>query len=159
MLKILITGGAGFVGSRLAFAFSQVNASHIVVLLDNLKRRGSELNLPLFKHFGIEFLHGDIRNANDLEDLRGEFDVFIEASAEPSVHAGMDSSPHYVLQTNLTGTLNCLEFARKRAEHFLFLSTSRVYSLAPLRNIKLVGGPTRFDMAITQGAPGATADG
>ncbi len=158
-MKILITGGAGFVGSRLAFAFRRENPSHTVVLLDNLKRRGSELNLPLFKHLGIEFFHGDIRNANDLEDLRGEFDVFIEASAEPSVHAGMDSSPHYVLQTNLTGTLNCLEFARRRADNFLFLSTSRVYSIAPLRNINLIDGPTRFEIANTQSTPGITAKG
>src|SRR6185436_10251785 len=118
-MKILITGGAGFVGSSLAFAYKRESQSHTVVVVDNLKRRGSEINLPLFRHCGIEFCHGDIRNPNDLEDLGGEFDLFIEGSAEPSVHAGISSSPHYVLQTNLTGTLNCLEFARKRVENFL----------------------------------------
>src|SRR5437660_9671515 len=109
-MKILITGGAGFVGSSMAFAFKRESPLHTVVVVDNLKRRGSEINLPSFKQMGIEFLHGDIRNVHDLEDLSGEFDLFIEASAEPSVHAGSNSSPHYVLDTNLTGTLNCLEF-------------------------------------------------
>lgn len=158
-MKILITGGAGFVGSSLAFAFKRKNPSHTVVVFDNLKRRGSETNLPLFKHFGIEFSHGDIRNANDLEDLGGEFDLFVEASAEPSVLAGINSSPHYVLQTNLTGTLNCLEFARRRVENFLFLSTSRVYSIAPLRSINLIDAPTRFEIAVTQNFRGITAKG
>jgi len=158
-MKILITGGAGFVGSSLAFAFKRKNPSHTVTVFDNLKRRGSEINLPLLKNFGIEFSHGDIRNANDLEDLNGEFDLFVEASAEPSVHAGTNSSPHYVLQTNLTGTLNCLEFARRRAENFLFLSTSRVYSIAPLRGINLIDAPTRFEIADTQNVSGITGKG
>jgi CDP-paratose 2-epimerase len=158
-MKILITGGAGFVGSNLAFAFKGKDPSHTVVAFDNLKRRGSEINLPLFKNFGIEFSHGDIRNASDLEDLNGEFDLFVEASAEPSVHAGINGSPHYVLQTNLTGTLNCLEFARRRVENFLFLSTSRVYSIAPLRGLNLIDGPTRFEIADTQSVSGITAKG
>lgn len=158
-MKILITGGAGFVGSSLALAFKQESPAHTVVAVDNLKRRGSEINLPLFKKFGIEFSHGDIRSASDLEDLSGEFDVFIEASAEPSVLAGINSSPHYVLQTNLTGTLNCLEFARRRVENFFFLSTSRVYSIAPLRQINLVDAPTRFEIAAIQDSSGITADG
>lgn len=158
-MKILITGGAGFVGSSLAFAFKRESESHTVVAVDNLKRRGSEINLSLFKQHGIEFFHGDIRNPHDLEDLDGEFDLFVEASAEPSVQAGINSSPHYVLQTNLTGTLNCLEFARRRVENFLFLSTSRVYSIAPLRGINLVDAPTRFELADTQNSPGITAKG
>lgn len=158
-MKILITGGAGFVGSNLAFAFKRENSSHTVVAVDNLKRRGSEINLPLFKYHGIEFSHADIRNPNDLDDLGGEFDLFIEGSAEPSVHAGINSSPHYALQTNLTGTLNCLEFARKRVETFIFLSTSRVYSIAPLREINLTESPTRFEIAETQTLSGLTRRG
>ena len=158
-MRILITGGAGFVGSSLALAFKRESPSHTVLALDNLKRRGSEINLRLFRDYGIEFFHGDIRNPTDLEDLSGEFDLFIEASAEPSVQAGLGGSPHYVLQTNLTGTLNCLEFARRRVENFLFLSTSRVYSIAPLREINLTDAPTRFEIADTQNFPGITQRG
>jgi CDP-paratose 2-epimerase len=158
-MKILITGGAGFVGSSLACSFKKEHPAATVIALDNLKRRGSELNLPLFKDLGIRFVHGDIRNCSDLEDLSGNFDVLIEASAEPSVLAGLDGSPNYVLQTNLSGTLNCLEFSRKRVKSFVFLSTSRVYSIAPLRQIILVEMPSRFDIADSQTVNGVTKNG
>lgn len=158
-MKILITGGAGFVGSNLAISFKKETPSSIVVVVDNLKRRGSELNLSLFRKLGIEFVHGDIRNWSDLENLSGNFDVFIEASAEPSVLAGVNGSPHYLLQTNLLGTLNCLEFARKRAKTFIFLSTSRVYSLAPLNEINLLETPSRFEISKSQSYSGVSESG
>ncbi len=158
-MRILITGGAGFVGSSLAFAFKEEDASTEVVAFDNLRRRGSEINLNSFKEHGIHFSHGDIRNPPDLEDLEGDFDLLIEASAEPSVHAGMKGSPQYVLQTNLTGTMNCLEFARKRASGFFFLSTSRVYSIAPLRGINLTEASTRFVIADAQTNIGISSRG
>ena len=55
----------------------------------------------------------------------------IDCSAEPSVQAGSTGSPHHVLDTNLTGTINCLEAARQRKAAFLFLSTSRIYPIGP----------------------------
>lgn len=158
-MRILITGGAGFVGSNLASYFKQEEPTADITVLDNLKRRGAEINLPIFKRLGIEFSHGDIRNFSDLEDLRGNYDVFVEASAEPSVLAGIDGAPHYVLQTNLLGTLNCLEFARKRADNFVFLSTSRIYSIAPLRELRLLEAPSRFEIADTQNVAGISQRG
>ena len=158
-MDILITGGAGFVGSSLARAFKRQNTNHRVTVLDNLRRRGSELNVASFRREGIEFFHGDVRCPSDLEDLKGSFDVFVEASAEPSVHAGLDGSPAYVLSTNLDGTLNCLDFARRRSGAFLFLSTSRVYSIEPLRGIVLEEGESRFNASAKQNLPGVGPDG
>lgn len=158
-MKILITGGAGFVGANFAVSFKKEDPAMTVVAVDNLKRRGSEFNLALFKQVGVEFIHADIRHDSDLEDIPGNFDIFIEASAEPSVLAGVNGSPHYLLQTNLGGTLNCLEFARKRAKIFVFLSTSRVYSLAPLKEIKLLETPSRFAAAAVQSHPGISQSG
>jgi len=158
-MRVLITGGAGFVGSSLARAYRRASADHEVVVMDNLKRRGSELNLRRFQDEGIEFRHGDIRQPDDLADLPGEFDLMIEASAEPSVHAGRDGSPAYVLQSNLVGTLNCLEFARHRAGALIFLSTSRVYSMAPLRAVRLVETDSRFAIAPEQEQPGISTHG
>jgi len=157
--KILITGGAGFVGSSLAIAFKNENPSWNVVAFDNLRRRGSELNLDTFRKLGIDFVHGDIRNLPDLEDLNGHYDLLIEASAEPSVLAGINSAPSYLLQTNLAGTLNCLEFARRRAPAMVFLSTSRVYSIAPLRQLNFDETATRFELSKTQELSGIGPEG
>src|SRR3954466_12015098 len=100
-MRILITGGAGFVGGALARSF--LRDSHQVVLFDNLRRRGSEWNLTGLTSDGAAFVHGDVRNSADLDALDGTFDLLIEASADPSVHAGMNDSPRYVLDTNLVG--------------------------------------------------------
>ena len=158
-MKVLITGGAGFVGSSLALSFRQLHPGAEVVALDNLKRRGSELNLPVLREAGIQFVHGDIRNPADLQELQGEFDIFLECSAEPSVLAGLDGAPNYLLQTNLTGTLNCLEFARTRAGCFVFLSTSRVYSILPLREARLTETESRFELDGGQVLPGVSIHG
>src|SRR5689334_667827 len=108
-MRILITGGAGFVGGALARSFLRAPQEHSVVLLDNLRRRGSEWNLTGLAAQGAQFVHGDVRNRADLDALEGKFDVLVEASAEPSVHAGIGGSPRYVFDTNLVGALNCLE--------------------------------------------------
>ncbi|MDD9950653.1 MAG: NAD-dependent epimerase/dehydratase family protein [Zetaproteobacteria bacterium] len=158
-MRILITGGAGFVGSSLAKLYRRDNPQAEIVVFDNLKRRGAELNLPAFKEQRITFCHGDIRNPSDLNDLPGNFDMFIEASAEPSVHAGTEGSPHYLLDTNLVGTLNCLEFARKHVGQMTFLSTSRVYSIADMRAIAFSPTPTRLTPDKNQGIRGLSAAG
>jgi CDP-paratose 2-epimerase len=146
MMRILVTGGAGFVGSWLCRLLNQGYPDCKVTAFDNLKRRGSELNLPVLKRAGVQFVHGDIRNRGDFEDLQGNFDLIVEASAEPSVHAGTGaSSPRYLLDTNLMGTLNCLEFGRLRSGGVIFLSTSRVYSIPALRSIRLRENASRLE--------------
>jgi len=143
MKKILITGGAGFVGSCLAIAFKQHHEDLNVICLDNLSRRGSELNLPRLRQHGIEFVHGDVRNSEDLAKI-DKVDWLIECSAEPSVHAGYGDSPAYLVNTNLIGLINCLEFLRKTGGNLVFLSTSRVYPIAALRNLPLKIQGQRF---------------
>lgn len=154
-MRVLITGGAGFVGAYLARGFRQEVGAEVVAF-DNLRRRGSELNRSLLHGLGVEFLHGDVRVASDLEDLPGDFDLLVDAAAEPSVHAGVSESPRYVLDTNLQGTLNCLEFARDRGAAFLLLSTSRVYSIPALKQIRLEETPTRFVIGDRQSISGVS---
>src|SRR5579864_8206114 len=98
--KILITGGAGFVGASLAVAFKQAFADVAVFVFDNLKRRGSELNLSRLKSADVVFQHGDIRCREDV-DTWPAFDLLIDCSAEPSVQAGVDGSALPVIQNNL----------------------------------------------------------
>ncbi len=159
-MRILITGGAGFVGSSLARHFRRCSPNNSVLVFDNLRRRGSEWNLSGLLSNGISFAHGDVRNPADLDALDGSFDVLIDASAEPSVHAGIGGSPRYVLDTNISGAINCLEFARNRCGGFLFLSSSRVFSIEPLRRLPLAELPTRLDFRAPEGGgSGASAEG
>ena len=158
-MKVLISGGAGFVGSSLARQFIESGTATEVVVLDNLRRRGSELNLRAFKELGIRFVHGDVRHFSDLISCGSNFDLLVEASAEPSVHAGMNDDPEYVFQTNLAGTFNCLQFARHNVAQFLFLSTSRIYSIPALREIALEEAETRFRIKADQTLPGLSGAG
>jgi CDP-paratose 2-epimerase len=159
-MNILITGGAGFVGNALAKYFRRQDTNGSVVVFDNLHRRGSEWNLEGLRSEGVSFVHGDVRSTADLEALDDTFDVLIEASAEPSVHAGIAKSPRYVMDTNLLGAVNCLEFARRHCGGFIFLSSSRVYSIEPLRRLPLVEMPSRFDLQADHcNISGVSADG
>ena len=99
---ILITGGAGFVGSTLAIALRQHFPDVRLLVLDNLYRRGSELNLMRLTQADVRFIHGDIRAREDVLALVPEAPgLLIECSAEPSAQAGYGGSPTYVIQTNL----------------------------------------------------------
>jgi len=157
-MRILITGGAGFVGSSLGLMLKRDRAEVDVCAFDNLRRRGSELALGRLKDGGVEFVHGDIRSTDDLADL-GKFDLLIECSAEPSVQAGYGGSPAYVLQTNLTGTINCLEAARRHGADVIFLSTSRVYPIDRLRALPLVPSRHRLDIPAADAGIGWSARG
>jgi CDP-paratose 2-epimerase len=155
---ILITGGAGFAGSNLAILFKRDNPHYRVIALDNLRRRGSELNINRLIKAGVEFAHGDIRNKEDLTEI-GIFDLMIECSAEPSVLAGLNNSPEYVINTNLMGTINCLEMIRKYKADIIFLSTSRVYPVKTLNNLKYTELETRFDLKPEQTVAGVSMNG
>ena len=156
--SLLITGGAGFVGSALALRFREANPECRIFALDNLKRRGSELNLPRLREAGIEFVHGDIRNKEDFDALPA-VEAVIEASAEPSVLAGLTSAPDYLINTNLTGTVNCLNYARQHNAAFVFLSTSRIYPINQIDKIRTVEAETRFEVSPEQSIPGITPRG
>ena len=157
LMRVLITGGAGFVGSHLALQFVRNGAK--VVAFDNLRRRGSELNLSRLREAGVHFHHGDIRCVEDLHELEQEFDLMIEASAEPSVHAGNSGGTRYLIDTNFGGTLNALEFCRRRRVPFMFISTSRVFSLSALRALPLQELDTRIDLVDGALGPGLSAAG
>lgn len=156
--RILITGGAGFVGSSLAVALRRARPDVHVVCLDNLKRRGSEIILARLREHGVEFVHGDIRQPGDLEQVK-PVDLMIECSAEPSVGAGYGGSPDYLLQTNLIGAVNCLEYLRRFGGDLVFISSSRVYPIAGLRALPLGVRGQRLDISAGTAGPGWSAAG
>ena len=154
--RILVTGGAGFVGANLCLALAEQGAK--VVGLDSLKRRGSELNLARLREAGVAFVHGVVRERGDLLGLE-PVEAIVECSAEPSVLAGMGSGADFVVQTNLIGAHNCLELARRDGAQFVFLSTSRVYPVAALSGLALREGETRFELEVEQPVAGASEHG
>jgi nucleoside-diphosphate-sugar epimerase len=99
-MRLLITGGAGFIGSNLALMFAN-RPGWRVITFDNLRRCGSELALARLQDRGIAFIHGDVRNSEDLEQLPAVDQIFL-------------------------GTFNCLEYARRHGTAVVFLSTSCV---------------------------------
>jgi len=156
--RILVTGGAGFVGGNVAIALAQRNAGSEVIAFDNLSRRGSELNLPRLRDAGVKFVHGDVRDKEDLLSL-DHIDALVECSAEPSVMAGVDGSPDYLIRTNLMGAYHCLELARRDNAQVIFLSTSRVYPVRHLLEIELEEADTRFEVSSSQHLPGISPAG
>jgi len=157
-MRILITGGCGFVGSNLAVLFKERYPSYQIICFDNLNRRGSELNLKRLLNHSIEFVHGDIRQKADLQRV-GQVDLIIEAAAEPSVLAGAGGDIEYLIDTNLNGTINALYMAKLWNAGFVFLSTSRVYPYNQLEKINYTIGGTRFEIADNQTIAGLTKNG
>jgi CDP-paratose 2-epimerase len=141
--RVLITGGAGFVGANLAIACREHFPNILVTSFDNLSRRGSELNLPRLADHGVRFVHGDVRCAEDIGGV-APFDLLIDCAAQPSVHAGLEGSPFPVIQNNLLGTVHCAEAARRNRAAVIFLSTSRVYPIAAVNSIPFKEDPSRF---------------
>jgi CDP-paratose 2-epimerase len=155
---ILITGGAGFVGSNLAIHLAERHPDWEIVALDNLHRPGSELNPPRLERAGVRFVRGDVREPNDLMGL-SPVTALLECSAEPSAMSGVDGDTSFVFQTNLTGAYNCLELARRDRAFVLFLSTSRVYPVAALNRLSYEESETRLELVEDQKVPGASAAG
>jgi len=132
-MKILITGICGFVGSTLARALLESTPDLQVTGVDNFIRPGSELNRRELAALGVKIIHADVRSATDFETLPAA-DFVIDAAANPSVLAGVDgkTSSRQLLEHNLWGTINILEYCKTHRAGLILLSTSRVYSVPPL---------------------------
>jgi len=138
-MRIVVTGICGFVGSAIARGLADRFAGAQIAGVDNFSRPGSETNRPRLRAAGIAAMHGDIRCASDLDAL-GDADWVIDAAALPSVLAGVDgrTNSRQLVEHNLAGTINVLEFCKARGAGLVMLSTSRVYSIASLNALPLV---------------------
>ena len=151
--RVLVTGGAGFIGASAAIFLKSAHPDWQITAFDNLHRRGSELALARLAAGGVRFVHGDVRVREDLAES-GTADWLIECSAEPSVHAGYGSSSDYVVSTNLNGAINCLEHLRRCGGALMFISSSRVYPIERLRALPLETSNERLGLR-----PGAKGEG
>ncbi len=144
-MKILISGICGFVGSHLARYLTESHEGITIVGLDNLARPGSEMNRSLLRRLGVQVVHGHIRMASDLESLPLS-DWVIDAAAQTSVLVGRDgkTSSRQLMEHNLLGTINLLEYCRTSHSGFILLSTSRVYSISALAQLPLRAESSAF---------------
>ena len=133
-MKILITGGCGFVGSNLAIYFKNNEIGTKINTLDNLSRKGSLLNLHRLKKKKIKNFKKDISNYNELKSLP-KYDLIVDCCAEAAVEKSRKEVDK-VFNTNLVGTFNILKKCVKDKSNFIFLSSSRVYSIKKLRQLK-----------------------
>jgi CDP-paratose 2-epimerase len=154
-MRILITGICGFVGSTLAHAWVESGVGHALYGIDNLIRPGSERNRLSLRRLGVTVLHRDIRLASDFESLPA-VDWVIDAAANPSVLAGVDgrTNSRQLVEHNLFGTVNLLEYCRMHRAGFILMSTSRVYSLAQLAKIRVKAEGDAFRLVPDQQIPG-----
>jgi len=133
-MKILITGGCGFVGSNLAIYFKDNNIGTQVNSLDNLSRKGTLLDFHRLKKKKIKNFKLDISNDNAVRKLP-RYDLIIDCCAEASVETSK-KDVNKVFNTNLVGTFNILKKCREDNSNLIFLSSSRVYSIEKLKKLK-----------------------
>jgi len=130
------------VGSELAVRLAGKN--HRVAVMDNLVRRGSEANLERLAKHGVTFVHGDVRNPEDFENLPSGIEFVCDTSAQPSVVSGY-SNPVFDITNNALGVIRVLEFARQRRCPLIFFSTNRVYVVDRLLELPRRESETRLE--------------
>ena len=120
-MNILITGGAGFIGSHILQRFSKENCQ--ITVLDNL-HSGNKANIPE----GVNFIEMDICDERIIDVFeRNKFEVVVHLAAQTMVNASIDD-PIYDSDNNIRGTINILEACRKTGvRRIIFSSTAAVY--------------------------------
>jgi len=119
-MKIIVTGGAGFIGSHLVDRL--IEAEHTVVCIDNLYTGRKSNNIQWIEHPNFQLIEHDIVNPIETDNIDQIFHLACPASP---VHYQFD--PIKTAKTNFLGTLNMLELAKKSKARILLASTSEVY--------------------------------
>jgi UDP-glucose 4-epimerase len=143
-MRVLITGGAGFIGSHLADHY--VNAGHTVTLLDNFST-GSQSNIAHLEG-KVTTIDGDIRNIDLIDQLIKDSDLVLHMAAALGVNTILES-PLESMSTNITGSEVVLNAAAKRNKRIIIASTSEIYGKNPKQPLsetddRVVGAPQKI---------------
>ncbi|MFJ2542221.1 dTDP-glucose 4,6-dehydratase [Microbacterium sp. NPDC087589] len=125
MSNILVTGGAGFIGSNFVH-YAVEHTDHTVTVLDALTYAGNRASLAGLPEDRVRFVHGDITDAELVDGLTAEADAVVHYAAE-SHNDNSLHSPRPFLDTNIIGTYTLLEAARRHETRFHHISTDEVY--------------------------------
>ena len=125
MAHLLVTGGAGFIGSNFVHHVLD-HTDHRVTVLDALTYAGNRSSLEGLPEDRFAFVHGDITDAQLVDRLTGEVDAVVHYAAESHNDNSLDN-PRPFLDTNIIGTYTLLEAARKHGRRFHHISTDEVY--------------------------------
>ena len=121
--EVIVTGGAGFIGSTLCKTLQDQGAK--VTAFDNLYSGKLEYIKPLIDK-GLNFVNGDIRNLTEIEKMTKKCKILFHLAAQTSVPFSMEN-PKEDCEINVVGTLNVLEAARKAGARMVFASSCAVY--------------------------------
>ena len=138
MHRIFITGICGFVGSNLAHYFQSLGCH--VYGIDNLSRKGSEKNFKLLKKEGVKIFRGDLTKLKKYKMFKKNvnFHAFIHSAALTSVLDGTNNnSAQFLYKNNILSTLESLKLCSSMKSKFIYISSSRVYSISDIKQIKL----------------------
>ena len=143
-MRVLITGGAGFIGSHLADHY--VSTGHEVSLLDNFST-GSQTNIA-HRAGTVTTIEGDIRNIDLIDQLTKEADLVLHMAAALGVNTILDS-PLESMSTNITGSEVVLNAAAKYNKRIIIASTSEIYGKNPKQPLsetddRVVGAPQKI---------------
>lgn len=128
MKHILITGGAGFIGTNTALYFAK--KGYTITIFDNLSRKGTQENLRYLQNniANLAFIHGDIRDAKAVQKVVVRQNIIFHFAAQVAVTTSV-VHPREDFEINAGGTINVLEAMRQRNSQALLIysSTNKVY--------------------------------
>lgn len=125
MTRLLVTGGAGFIGSNFVHHVI-TQTDHHVTVLDKLTYAGNRSSLAGLPHNRLTFVHGDVADATLVDELIASVDAVVHYAAESHNDNSLDD-PRPFLETNVIGTFTLLEAARRYGTRFHHISTDEVY--------------------------------